>query len=296
MNRRALTAAASRRGTGVVAASATLALGLSGCGNSAAPASSAAAGGGETPLLSHVHGVGFDPEDGDLLVATHDGLFVVDEGGDSDRVGPVIDLMGFVVDGSERLLASGHPGPGVDLPQPVGLIESTDGGVTWEPVSRQGESDFHALAVGRAGILGYDGQLRRSPGGQTWEELAIPAPPAALAASPAGPEVLATTSQGLLRSADGGSAWSLVDGVPLLQTVAWAEDGTTAVGVEPTGAVWTSTDGAVTWQEGTGLAAPVQALAVSAAPDGALRIVIATTEALLVSEDGGRTFAPVPVP
>jgi len=91
-----------RPGASIAAA---VALALTGCGDSAAPASNAASAGAETPLPSHVHGVGFDPVDGDLLVATHDGLFVVDEAGETDHVGPVIDLMGFVVDGSERLLA-----------------------------------------------------------------------------------------------------------------------------------------------------------------------------------------------
>ncbi len=49
----------------------------------------------------------------------------------------MIDLMGFTVAGPGRYLASGHPGLHVDLPQPVGLIETTDGGVTWTPVSRR---------------------------------------------------------------------------------------------------------------------------------------------------------------
>jgi hypothetical protein len=52
-------------------------------------------------------------------------------------VGPVIDLMGFTVAGPGRYLASGHPGLHVDQAQPVGLIETTDGGVTWTPVSRR---------------------------------------------------------------------------------------------------------------------------------------------------------------
>ena len=273
----------------MVVASAAVLLGVAGCTPSEAvstpPASDA-----ETLPFSHVPGVGFDPGDGDLLVATHDGLFVVDEAGDASRVGPVIDLMGFVVAGPEQLLASGHPGPDVDLPEPVGLIESTDGGRSWNPVSRQGESDFHALTTGGAGVLGYDGELRRSTDGVSWEPADIPAPPAALAASPTGTAVLATTSQGLLRSADGGATWSEVDGAPLLQVVAWGEDGATVAGVEPSGAVWVSADGAATWQRGPETGAPVQAVAVGSADDGAARIAVVTTEAVLLSEDDGQTF------
>jgi hypothetical protein len=279
----------SRPLTGMTAAAVAVLATLAGCAPSESESSSAATAGGDL-ALSHVHGTGFDPADGRLLVATHHGLFVVDEDGSSERIGPVIDLMGFTVAGPDRLLASGHPGPDVDLPQPVGLIESTDGGRTWDPVSRQGESDFHALTVGGAGILGYDGALRRSTDGEDWQDLRIPVQPAVLSASPAGTEVLATTSQGLLRSADGGSTWSQVGGTPLLQTVAWGEDGTTVVGFEPSGEVWTSGDGGVTWQEGPDVGAPVQAAAVGADADGAARVAVVTTEGVLVSDDGGQTF------
>ena len=150
-------------------------------------------------------------EDGTHLLATHEGLVVVDRYGDWDRVGPAMDLTGFAVAGSERLLASGHTESDADLGEPLGLIESTDGGRFWHPVSRQGASAFTALTIGEAGILGYDGSLLRSPDGRHWEELDVPAPPTSLAASPAGSGVLATTAQGLLRSADGGSTWSAAD-------------------------------------------------------------------------------------
>jgi hypothetical protein len=286
---RSLSSTRGRRSwAGIPAASAVVLL-LTGCAPSGA-ADGAPPEVTRSPLLWHVHGVGFDPGDGDLLVATHEGLYEVDQEGGSSRVGPVIDLMGFVVAGPERLLASGHPGPGVDLPQPVGLIESTDRGESWAPVSRQGQSDFHALTTGGAGILGYDGQLRRSADGVAWEVLQIPEEPASLAASPVGVEVLGTTGQGLLRSVDGGVTWSEVDGVPLLQVVAWGSDGATVAGVEPSGRVWTSADGGLSWREGADAGAPVQAVAVGSAVANSAPIAVATTEAVLVSEDGGRNF------
>lgn len=55
--------------------------------------------------------------------------------------------MGFSVAGPDHFYASGHPGQGIDLPNPVGLIESRDGGMTWAPLSRQGDSDFYALTA-----------------------------------------------------------------------------------------------------------------------------------------------------
>ncbi|MFP5282912.1 MAG: hypothetical protein ACLGIF_05620 [Actinomycetes bacterium] len=107
----------------------------------------------------HVHGVAVNPADAKVYLATHDGLFRYDRTGPK-QVGPVIDLMGFTVAGPNHFYASGHPGPGVDLPQPVGLIESTDAGRSWTPLSRQGESDFHTLAASKAGVAGFDGAIR----------------------------------------------------------------------------------------------------------------------------------------
>ena len=258
---------------------------VAGCGSEDA-ASAAGAPPPEAPALEHVHGVGLDPEDGTVLVASHDGLFEVDGEGQSTRVSPVMDLMGFAVVGPGHFVASGHPGPDVDLPQPVGLIESTDAGRTWQPLSRQGQSDFHALAVGEAGFIGFDGSLLRSPDGRDWTTLQIPAPPASLAASPETADVLATTQAGLLRSTDGGASWAPVSDAPVLQVVDWADAGTSVVGVDPQGVVWSSEDGGLTWARREGAGAPPHAVATT---DGQ-RIVLATGAAVLASDDGGRTF------
>ena len=275
-----------------VAAPAAVALavvGLAACGSSdaATPAEGSSVPPGALPA-THIHGVGIDPAGSAVLLATHDGLFEVAEDGTSVRVGPVIDLMGFAVSGPGHFVASGHPGPGVDLLQPVGLIESTDGGRRWAQVSRQGVSDFHALTVSEAGVLGYDGSLWRSRDSKEWDQVLIPAPPATLAASPDGKHVLATTQQGLLHSADGGSSWLGREGAPLLQVVDWGGDGASVVGVDPAGVVWTSADAGTTWQQGPRLGSAPQAVDVSGSGEGA-RVVV-TTEALLESTDGGGTF------
>lgn len=292
MTRPFTTPAARRRHARLVTAAAALL--LAGCSSS--DDGTAAGAPEEMPAgalpSAHVHGVAVDPADGTLLLATHDGLFEIADDGRSSRVGPVIDLMGFAVAGPGHFLASGHPGPGVDLPQPVGLIESTDGGRTWEPVSRQGESDFHALAVGPAGVLGYDGSLRYSDAGEEWEARSIPAAPHTLAASPDGAQILATTEQGLLRSRDGARSWEPVADAPLLQVVAWADDGSTVAGVTPAGVVWTSGDGADTWTEAGDLGEAPQAVAVDSTGEGPARILVVTEADLYESRDGGRTFEP----
>ncbi|RBY97530.1 exo-alpha-sialidase [Blastococcus sp. TF02-8] len=272
-----------------VSSAAVLALLLAGCGSQAEVAApSATVPSGSLPA-AHIHGVAVDPQDGARLLATHDGLFRIGSDGASTRVGPVIDLMGFAVAGPGHFLASGHPGAEVDLPQPVGLIESTDGGQTWEALSRQGTSDFHALTTSESGVLAYDGGLMRSTDGQTWEPLEIPAPPATLAASPDGSQVLATTPQGLLRSTDAGTSWSPVEGAPLLQVVDWTDRGSDVVGVDPAGQVWRSADSGATWEQGMALDSAPQAVSVTATDEGG-QVLVVTTAALLESRDGGRTF------
>lgn len=290
MRRHFVTAVAGRRHTRLVAAAAALL--LAGCSSSdggTAAGSSGEVAAGTLPS-SHVHAVAIDPADEALLLATHEGLFEIADDDRSTRVGPVIDLMGFTVVGPGRFLASGHPGPGVDLPEPVGLIESTDGGRTWQPRSRQGESDFHTLTAGPAGILGYDGSLRHSVAGEEWETLAIPAAPHTLAGASDGARILATTQQGLLRSRDGGRSWEPVAEAPRLQVVAWADDGRRVAGVTPGGEVWTSRDGADTWTQGAGLGEPPQAVVVDVAGEGPARMVVVTESGLYESVDDGRTF------
>lgn len=244
--------------------------------------------------LGHVHSVAFDPGGDALLLATHTGLVRLHDDGRVQAVGPVLDLMGFTVAAPDRWLASGHPGPASDLPEPLGLVESTDGGRSWQPVSRQGESDFHALAAGGDRVLGFDGVLRATEDGRTWQDLDVPAPPAGLVLDGTGDRALATTAAGTLLSEDGGVTWAPLPDAPLLQVVDWADTGGAVVGVDRAGQVWTGEpgpDGSWSWQEGGDLAAPP--VAVDVDPEGATRIAAVTDAAVLVSTDGGVTFDPL---
>jgi hypothetical protein len=90
-----------------------------------------------------------NPGDGTVYAGTHDGLFKLPVEGSPIRVADrVQDFMGFTVVGPNHFLASGHPKSGSSGPASLGLIESTDGGLTWTPLSLAGGADFHARRYG----------------------------------------------------------------------------------------------------------------------------------------------------
>lgn len=239
------------------------------------------------PLPSaHVHAIARDPGSGKLVVAAHEGLFVYD-GATPRRVGPVIDLMGFSVAGPGHYYASGHPGTATDLPQPVGLIESRDGGNTWTVLSRGGQSDFHALTTAGAGVVGFDGAVRATPDGRTWTDGNLDSQPRTLAGSRVRATVLATTQEGLMRSTDGGVTWALMDKAPRLLMAAFGE-AEAVVGVSPDGQVHTSADAGLTWQATQLLAPDPQSLHVSGEGQD-VEILVASGQTLIAST-GGRPF------
>lgn len=124
------------------------------------------------PALGHVHGVVVDGDE--LLLGTHDGVHRVDpESGRSKPVGSSRDdFMGFSGAADATLVASGHPGLGSTLPNPLGLMTSDDGGQTWQSVSLLGQVDFHGLAIRGDEIVGWDtrGPLQWSTdGGVSWQ-------------------------------------------------------------------------------------------------------------------------------
>ena len=166
----------------------------------------------------HVHGLGVNPLDGALFIATHTGLFR-SGGGESTsaRVGDSSqDTMGFTIVDADRFLGSGHPDLRTDLPPLLGLIESTDRGRSWEPIALLGEADFHVLRSAGEVVYGYDSSNDRlmvsGDAGRTWEEVERPAPLVDLAADPEDSQHVVAAgvsdiSQGLYESRDGGRSW-----------------------------------------------------------------------------------------
>jgi photosystem II stability/assembly factor-like uncharacterized protein len=181
-----------------------------------------------------------------------------------------------------------HPGQGQDGPSSLGLIESTDGGQTWDSMSLSGQADFHALEMRHGQVYGYNSmtaQFMVSDNLRTWQTR-TQLPMADFTVSPDDPNVvLATTESGLARSTDGGTTFALVERAPPLLLVSWSDDGS-IVGLDPDGRLYASGDGGASWrQRGDVGAAPEALEAVSDT-----EIYAAAGGKVLASTNGGRTF------
>ena len=107
----------------------------------AAPAQAA-----EPVALTHVHGLSYSADGARLMIPNHHGLAIYENGRWSKGAGPAHDYMGFAAT-RDALYSSGHPEPGADLPNPFGLIRSSDSGKTWRKLGLEGQADFHMLAA-----------------------------------------------------------------------------------------------------------------------------------------------------
>jgi hypothetical protein len=222
---------------------------------------------------NHMHGIGYDAERDRLFLATHYGLFVLGAAtGDAlelQRVGDSRDdFMGFSIDpnNGDRLFASGHPRTGGNL----GVIRSTDGGVSWEQVwsGPQGAPavDFHGMAV-----------------------------------SPAAPDSLvgfAINLGMLLVSDDGGVSWDPVDGVSFggacwsAPCLAWDHAEPDAFYVANLTGLYRATDNATQWSK---LAEGVHAGVYSHPGDGTLW-TWTQEDGMRFSRDQGESWEPVESP
>lgn len=254
--------------------------------------STSGADGGAIPVVpaevGHVHGIAVNPADGLLYLGTHGGPLVVEDGAVTPVGDSTIDLMGFTIAGPDHFYASGHPGPADDLPQPVGLIESVDGGQTWRQLSLGGQADFHTLGAAGEQVYGFTDRLVASSDGRTWKAGDADVFPASLAADPSRPErVVATTQDGPVLSEDAAKSFSPLAGAPLLLFVAWpTTDALWGVGVD--GSVHLSSDAGDSWVRKGAVETPT---AFTATEDGT--VVVATETEIVASDDGGRTFEPV---
>jgi hypothetical protein len=201
----------------------TAVLTLAGCGGD-----DQGAGGSSVGLENHIHGLGVNPSDGSLFIATHSGLFRATPGVRRPRRvdDQYQDTMGFSVIGPNRFLGSGHPAPGQGGPPNLGLIESDDAGRSWRSVSLAGEADFHVLRFSQGRVYGYNGLIGKlmvsDDRGASWSERTPPAGVIDLAIDPRdSSRIVAATERGLAMSEDEGETWQpLAEEIGLL---AWPE-------------------------------------------------------------------------
>ena len=207
-------------------------------------------------LFAHIHALTVGADNGDLLVATHEGLYEVAVASDGTVTadGPVggldFDPMGFTFSG-DTAYASGHPGPTTpdSFGSPnLGLIVSTDRGQSWANVSLTGQTDFHALTVSppakdgsAARVFGIDSSkstIQRSlDGGVTWTDGAELVARDILV-DPANPGMIyATTEKGLAVSSDDAASFRVLSQAPDLYLLGANSATSALVGIDTAGAL-----------------------------------------------------------
>lgn len=270
-----------------VAGTSVAALVLAACGGSSSDTGDEASTSQSSEALSHVHGLGVDPADGRVYVATHNGLYTVAKGQKPELVGDSgDDFMGFTVTGEKTFIASGHGAPDSDRPGNVGLIETKDTGRTWTSRSLSGEADFHSLDSAKGTVYGYEGgRIRVSSDLKSWDDRAT-LEALDLAVSPAGDKLLATTAEGVATSTDGGRTFGKGAG-PVQAFVSWPAE-QSLFGISTSGKLSSSADSGRSWKELTAVPGgqPQALTAVNAD-----HILAATMTGVYESRDGGRTFS-----
>lgn len=278
---------------------------MAGCGGGAASSTPT----GESGLVDsgadppYVGSLEVNPRDGSLLLATNAGLWRVSR--DGRRTEPVRAQMGtndvsaglalrFV--GPDELVGSGHPGRARSDVPILGLIRSSDGGRTWTPVARQGESDFHSLAVSGELIAAAEGTeaaaFSTDDDGRTFKSHTTPLALVDLEVDPRAPSRWVGSAQsGLFSSGDAGESWRLRETLPNIRLV-WPAS-RSLIRVDPDGVVRRSSDAGETWNVVGRVEGETQALAAAepntvyaADVDGVIR----------VSRDGGATWSQLTKP
>ena len=278
--------------SGAIGAAATALL-LLGCGDAddqpSAPVTAS------DPGVIHIHGLGRNPADDALFIATHTGLFRMSPSDQSpQRVANIYqDTMGFTVVGRDHFLGSGHPGSTENDPPFLGLIESRNGGQKWRPISLRGDVDFHVLEAQGKTVYGFGSDwktreprfLRSDNRGRTWTRLSPPEGLLGLAIDPEDPRVsVALGEQRGWVSRDGGASWR-----PLPTPggiVTWTKE-LGLVAVDLGGVIRTASEPTGEWNEVGRI--PGTPAALEAVGD---ELLAATHESQVLSSlDGGKTWS-----
>jgi hypothetical protein len=253
---------------------------------------------GDPPMVGSL---GADPGDGTLYLATNRGLFSIRAGSrtarkvtgtlrTADGNGRVSKALVVRPTAPGRLLASGHPSGGGDLPSALGLIGSQDGGRTWSSVSELGTADFHSIELsgGRlvASMYGQAQIYVSRDGGRTFQTRAAPLPLVDLEVDPGDPRRwVASAENGLYTSADEGRTWRQRDPTPNSRFAWKAPD--ELYRIDPGGPVQRSRDGGTKWEKVGTTGGEPQALTVA---EGVLYAAL-LDGSIRESRDGGRSWS-----
>jgi hypothetical protein len=252
-----------------------------------------------------ITGLAVDPAGGAILLATNVGLFRISADGRrlqaigararaQGREGPFgrrVSSLAFLDAG--HLLGSGHPNPGPSrLPAFLGLIESTNAGLSWTAVSRAGFSDLHVLLVVNGTVYGYDtvlgGVVVSTDGGRTFTERSAPGAAVVvdLAVDPRAPRyLLASTPTAIFHSSDQGKRWHKLQAANESR-LAWTPNGLFRADAD--GTVSMSSDRGLTWLRAGRLPRPPGKIVEL--PNGTLYAALIDGR-IVASRNRGRTWS-----
>ncbi|MBC7594271.1 MAG: exo-alpha-sialidase [Kineosporiaceae bacterium] len=237
--------------------------------------------------FGHIHGIGLNPADNSVYVASHNGVFAIVDGKGVLIANRRQDTMGFTIAGPNDFLASGHPDPASETPNPLGLIRSTDGARTWQTQSLGGKDDLHSIdsAGGLVYAYGAAGEVMMSRDRTSWK----PVLRAALIDFAVDPQrstrLVATTGDGRVITWDVGEKPRPVTSAPPLVFI----DRTSRselVGVDPSGQVFTSDPDGKTWSTRQQLPGQPESISVRANT-----WLAATSTGIYQSVDEGRSWS-----
>lgn len=184
-----------------------------------------------------------------------------------------------------------------------GVMETHDGGRTWQPLVNRPNWDAMGMAFSKAAPLtlyaaGHDIFFKSSDGGQTWEPVKHNLPGTDIhgfAADPEDPMALYAfvVGAGLYRSNDRGGTWQAVAGRLPQSTHAIAVVGgspkTMLAGNMESGLL-RSTDGGATWGKVGGGLSGNMVMALAAGPRSPGLVYAGSEKGLFRSSDGGATW------
>jgi len=207
--------------------------------------------------LGHIHDL-VVTGDGVLLVASHTGLYRIDDIDRAVLVGDEHhDLMAMTSTNEEHLLASGHPDLRLehyrvdDHPAFLGLATSTDGGASWAELDLLGAADFHALVLVGDDLYAAEttGRIWHRDSTGTWAELGD-VEARDLAIDPSNTQnQLAPGYDGVVwASVDGANTWNALEDAPSIIEIEWIDSGS-ILGVDEAGTIWSTESINARWNE-----------------------------------------------